>query len=76
MIGEYTISIGLLLAIICMMSCLMILVPVATGHLFDKIFGISRTSFWLNFSKTLIMVAVCFLIGFGTIVNISKILMN
>lgn len=76
MIGEYTISIGMLLAIVCLMANLMILVPFAIGHFFDKVFGISRTSFWLNFSKTLIMIAVCLLIGFGTVVNISKIFIH
>lgn len=73
MLSELTISIGILLGIIYTMSCLMILVPFGVVKLFDKTFGTSRTSFWLNFSRFLCTILTSLLIGFFTIKYISSI---
>lgn len=73
MLSELTISIGILLGIIYAMACLMILAPFGVGKLFDKTFGTSRTSFWLNFSKFLCAISSSLLIGLFTIKFISSI---
>lgn len=73
MLSELTISIGILLGIIYAMSGLMILVPFGVGKIFDKVFGTSRTSFWLNFSRFLCLITSSLLIGLCTIKYVSSI---